>query len=51
MVSENYMVLNNYSFKYFYPIQNLLTWFQVFLSDTNDLQAVIWFQVSNDSKH
>ena len=45
----NYMVWSNY----FYLIRAIclhtVLWFQVFLSNTNNLQAITWFQVTNNN--
>ena len=41
-----------YSFKYSYLIiicLHTVIWFQVFLSNTNNLLAIIWFQVTNNN--
>ena len=41
------------SIKYFYLITiiclHTVIWFQVFLSNSNNLQTVVWFQVTNNN--
>ena len=44
---HNYMIQSNYSYLIRIICLHTVLWFQVFLSNTNYMQAMIWFQVTN----